>query len=89
MFCAPFAGLLMQVTQCLAQPRTTAAWDSSARAKPTRGCQNSFAFPRALLSQLVRLLRSDANQEMSATLMMQLWKSSSSFYPMAGAPLLR
>jgi hypothetical protein len=27
MFCAPFAGLLMQVTHCLAQPRTTAAWD--------------------------------------------------------------
>jgi hypothetical protein len=34
----------MQVTQCLAQPRTTAAWDSSARANPTRGRQNSFAF---------------------------------------------
>jgi len=44
MFGAPFAGLLMQVTQCLAQPRTTAAWDSSARANPTRGRQNSFAF---------------------------------------------
>jgi len=44
MFRAPFAGLLMQVTQCLAQPRTTAAWDSSARANPTRGRQNSFAF---------------------------------------------
>jgi len=43
-FRAPFAGLLMQVTQCLAQPRTTAAWDSSARANPTRGRQNSFAF---------------------------------------------
>jgi len=44
MFRAPFGGLLMQVTQCLAQPRTTAAWDSSARANPTRGRQNSFAF---------------------------------------------
>jgi len=44
MFRALFAGLLMQVSQCLAQPRTTAAWDSSARANPTRGRQNSFAF---------------------------------------------
>jgi hypothetical protein len=44
MFRARFAGLLMQVTQCLAQPRTTAAWDSSARANPTRGRQNSFVF---------------------------------------------
>ena len=32
------------MTQCLAQPRTTTAWDSSVRARPIRGRQNSFAF---------------------------------------------
>jgi len=40
---------------------------------PTLDCSKPCRGPRALLSQLVRLLRSDANEEMSATAMMQLW----------------
>ena len=39
----------------------------------TLDCSKPCRGPRALLSQLVRLLRSDANEEMSATAMMQLW----------------
>jgi len=53
---------------------------------PTPDCSKPCQVPRALLSQLTRLLMSDANEEMSATTMMH---SSSSFYPIAGAPLLQ
>jgi len=48
---------------------------------PTLDCSNPCRVPCALLSQLARLLRSDANEEMSATAKMRLWTLELEFLP--------
>ena len=48
---------------------------------PTHNRSKPCRVPRALLSQLACLLRSDANEEMSATAMMQLWTLELEFLP--------
>jgi hypothetical protein len=48
---------------------------------PTLDCSKPCRVPRALLLQLARLLRSDANEEMSATAMMRLWTLELEFLP--------
>ena len=51
------------------------------QSSPTLDCSNPCRVPCALLSQLARLLRSDANEEMSATAKMRLWTLELEFLP--------
>jgi hypothetical protein len=48
---------------------------------PTLDRSNPCRVPRVLLLQLARLLRSDANEEMSASAKMQLWTLELEFLP--------